>query len=441
MSRNLPNFNADSDRNDPRRAAQLFDLLCPNRKIRIAVADRFARSIRVAHNVSEASWSVSMFDWGVRLNVGQVALLNLASDEILAILKTAKRTRAFDAVPMRSVAVRFLPEKIATISRAQWDAHNEFIEAAAFAKPRTPFKSSFSESVVRQIEKIVGTELPRPAHQARPLHILQGGVDNGDKSWLEKASRLGLRRSTWIAPKSASAGDQAVIFVPGEGFFATARITGAARARSDWPNRYGAPIDDVKLLTSPISIDTIRAKLPKLSGAIYPRSIHTVSPEVAHMIRGLLAGNVALSGAEDIAIEQDKSLTQSQREALILARRGQGQYRKQLVEMWNGCSITGSGPVEILRASHIKPWHACSSYEERLDKYNGLLLLPNLDALFDRALITFDEDGRIVVSRRVPKRHWDRLGISLKMKVRLLPQHAIYFVHHRMRFDELKSQA
>jgi hypothetical protein len=220
----LPNFNAESDRNDPRRAAQLFDLLWPNRKVRIAVADRFARSIRVAHNVSEASWSVSMFDWGVRLNVGQVALLDIASDEMLAILKTAKRTRAFEAVPMRSVVVRFMPEKIATVSRAQWDAHNEFIVAAASAKPRTPFKSSFSESVVSRIEEIVGTELPRPVYQDRPLHILQGGVDNGDKSWLEKAARLGLRRSTWIVPKSASAGDQAVIFVQGEGFFATARI-------------------------------------------------------------------------------------------------------------------------------------------------------------------------------------------------------------------------
>jgi len=441
MSIVLPNFNADRDRNDPSRAARLFDLLWPNRKIRIAVADRFARSIRVAHNVSEASWSVSMFDWGVRLNVGQVALLDVTSDDMLAILRTAKRMRAFDAVSMRSVAVRFLPEKIATISRAQWNAHNEFIEAAASAKPRTPFRTSFSESVVSQIEKIVGTKIPRPPHQDRPLHILQGGVNNGDKSWLEKAARLGLRRSTWIVPKSASVGDQAVIFVQGEGFFATARIAGAAEARPDWPNRYGAAIADVKLLTSPISIETIKAKLPKLSWAIYPRSIHTVSPEVAHKIRGILACNAASSGAEDIAIEQDRRLTQSQRETLILARRGQGQYRKQLVEMWNGCSITGAGPAEILRASHIKPWHACSSYEERLDKYNGLLLLPNLDALFDRALITFDEDGRIVVSRRVPKRHWDRLGISLKMKVRLLPQHAIYFVHHRMRFDELKSQA
>ncbi len=437
----LPNFDADRDRNDPRRAAQLFDLLWPNRAIRIAVADRFARSIRVAHKLSEESWSVSMFNWGIRLNVGQVALLDLASDEILAILKTVKRVHAFDAVPIRSVAIRFLPERIATISRAQWEAHDEFIEAAVSAKPRTPFRSSFSESVVSQIEKLVGAKLPRPAYQHRPLHILQGGVSNGDKLWLEKASRLGLRRSTWIAPKSANVGDQAVIFVPGEGFFATARIAGAAKARPDWPNRYGAAIDDVKLLMSPISIETIRGRLPKLSWAIYPRSVHTVAPDVARQIRGMLAGNFVSSGVEDIEIEQDRSLSQSQRETLILARRGQGEYRKKLIEMWNGCSITGAGPIEILRASHIKPWHACSSYQERLDKYNGLLLLPNLDALFDRALITFDEDGRIVVSRRVTKRQWEKLGVSLEMKMRLQPQHAIYFLHHRMRFNELNTQA
>jgi hypothetical protein len=50
------------------------------------------------------------------------------------------------------------------------------------------------------------------------LHIVQGGVENGDKQWLEKAARKTASARSWVVPKSAGIGDEVVIFVRGMGF-------------------------------------------------------------------------------------------------------------------------------------------------------------------------------------------------------------------------------
>lgn len=65
-----------------------------------------------------------------------------------------------------------------------------------------------------------------------------------------------------------------------------------------------------------------------------------------------------------------------------------------------GCRVTGIMDRAHLRASHIKPWHA-SSDTERLDGANGLLLAPHVDHLFDRGFISFEDDGRVLVSVRL----------------------------------------
>jgi predicted restriction endonuclease len=104
-------------------------------------------------------------------------------------------------------------------------------------------------------------------------------------------------------------------------------------------------------------------------------------------------------------IESDGNLTSTQKETLILARRGQGLFRQRVQERESHCRITGVGRAEHLRASHSKPWRD-STHEERLDGDNGLLLTPSIDHLFDRGFISFRSDGRLVVS---PVAH----GVSL----------------------------
>jgi putative restriction endonuclease len=62
------------------------------------------------------------------------------------------------------------------------------------------------------------------------------------------------------------------------------------------------------------------------------------------------------------------------------------------------CAVTGLSQLEMLRASHMKPWAACENDMERLDPMNGLLLSAHWDAAFDSGLLTFDDDGTVLWS-------------------------------------------
>lgn len=81
---------------------------------------------------------------------------------------------------------------------------------------------------------------------------------------------------------------------------------------------------------------------------------------------------------------------------LIKARKGQGKFRSRVIEVEGRCRVTGLDAPELLIASHIKPW-SVSTNAERLDGNNGLLLSPHVDKLFDKGLVTFESDGRLVV--------------------------------------------
>lgn len=82
-------------------------------------------------------------------------------------------------------------------------------------------------------------------------------------------------------------------------------------------------------------------------------------------------------------------------ERLVVQRIGQDIFRARLMDYWQGrCPLTGITDVALLRASHIIPWAECETDAERLDVHNGLLLSALWDAAFDRALVSFDEQGR-----------------------------------------------
>ena len=67
--------------------------------------------------------------------------------------------------------------------------------------------------------------------------------------------------------------------------------------------------------------------------------------------------------------------------------------------------------LALLVASHIKPWRDADNIE-RLDQYNGFLLLPNLDKVFDLGFITFRATGEIIVSKQIESiNHWESYRI------------------------------
>ena len=129
-------------------------------------------------------------------------------------------------------------------------------------------------------------------------------------------------------------------------------------------------------------------------------------------------------------IENDTTIDKTEREALVKARVGQGLFRQRLIEHWKGCSISKFGMYDCLVASHIKPWKN-STNEERLSVYNGLLLLPNYDKLFDKGYISFDKSGKIIYSRFFPESERRILGMDNYIHlIHVESQHERFLKYH-----------
>lgn len=127
---------------------------------------------------------------------------------------------------------------------------------------------------------------------------------------------------------------------------------------------------------------------------------------------------------------------ETERNGLVTTRIGQGAYRKGVLHRWKfKCAVTGFDKNSILIASHIVPWK-CSTNEERLDIHNGILLSPNYDALFDRHLISFDDKGKILLSKSLEKSNYSVLGVTGNEIIRDLSSNNISFLErHRKEIE------
>lgn len=97
------------------------------------------------------------------------------------------------------------------------------------------------------------------------------------------------------------------------------------------------------------------------------------------------------------------------KKAIINARVNQGIFRNLLLKRYSRCCLCGVENQALLIASHIKPW-AESEPEEKLDVDNGFLMCPNHDKLIDKGYITFDNDGKIIISERLKN---DRMFLNV----------------------------
>lgn len=141
-------------------------------------------------------------------------------------------------------------------------------------------------------------------------------------------------------------------------------------------------------------------------------------------------------------LEQDaEAVTEDERVKRV--RVGQDLYRKRLEELWGGaCAVTGIRCPELLRASHAKPWAECRNGAERLSPFNGFLLNVALDALFDRHLISFDEQGAIVIAASLDEDELKRVGIDREMRLRRLdPRHDPFLAYHRTAFRKAQQNS
>jgi len=110
-------------------------------------------------------------------------------------------------------------------------------------------------------------------------------------------------------------------------------------------------------------------------------------------------------------VADDVSIPETDRIAIIRARKGQGIFKERVSRIESRCRITGvDNPVHLV-ASHCKPWRDATN-EERLDGENGLLLTPSIDHLFDRGFIGFEDNGLLIISPVAHRLSLQRMGID-----------------------------
>ena len=181
----------------------------------------------------------------------------------------------------------------------------------------------------------------------------------------------------------------------------------------------------------------IVAKNPLNNGHLYNCIFHTFSElwKVTE-VTGLLRAEV-----DEIIKTETKMKDNGLGEdvlRMVKTRIGQGKFRDSLLRLYKGCQLCGISEEKLLRASHIVSW-ADSTAEEKVDIDNGMLLCCNHDALFDKHLIAFQDDGKLLVSDKITTRSRKILGIVNEKQIDLTEESQKYFEKHRAKFFDNSS--
>ncbi|MFC4964605.1 HNH endonuclease [Alcaligenes sp. GCM10023179] len=243
--------------------------------------------------------------------------------------------------------------------------------------------------------------------------IEKAGHDNGFEHVLSSASDS-------VILASARHRSQAVVTALGDGVdvcfqpATSVLVMELLRSFQSW-----AKADDVFFVLTLADLAALLRRAASLSQALPNQAVCDYHAAVAQAVKAL-----------------SDECRSTEVESLVRQRVGQERYRDALLTYWGGaCAVTGVTVTEALRASHAKPWAECADDVERLDSFNGFLLVANLDALFDRFLISFDDAGHLLTSTRLSQSDLPGLGIHSGMTLRwLTSEHRHYLQWHRERF-------
>ena len=242
--------------------------------------------------------------------------------------------------------------------------------------------------------------------------IEKAGNDNGFEHVLESGEPC-----VWLA--SARHPARIRVALGGDGYalaFADGLPALLSELRRSFPEEV-APTGEV-IISGEASLAAVLRRASGLSRAL-PNQAAT---EYEHAVAKVLA-------------ELPPGISGTDVERLVRQRVGQQKFREAMLDYWGGaCAVTGVAVPDVLRASHAKPWAECTTDAQRLDVFNGFLLSANLDALFDRFLISFDEQGRLLVSPTLRDEDLRCLGVAGDFHLRwIAPAHEHYLAFHRER--------
>jgi hypothetical protein len=284
-------------------------------------------------------------------------------------------------------------------------------------------------------------------------------ANEGQYLWAPQQNRIGHRLFHWTNMTAVRAGD--VIFSGYEQKIVAVSVAGGPAYESDppderdvpkWPSR-GWRIDVAfSELRAPLGYaDFVSSIVPMLPQHHAPFSstgksnlgyLFALPDDAGQLLVEKIETREPLFLNRAITAEFANKLDgETTRNALIAARLGQGKFRDELDEIWDQqCALCSLSRRELLRASHIKPWSANNNVE-RVDPYNGLLLAVGYDVAFDTLLITFDQNGKLVVAPDFLISDAKAVGINPHARLRHIhARHLPYLEKHRIRFQNRANQ-
>jgi putative restriction endonuclease len=130
--------------------------------------------------------------------------------------------------------------------------------------------------------------------------------------------------------------------------------------------------------------------------------------EISSQSEAALRSLVQAADFDEVDVEKDRGIQivppsgPTEQMMSVKVRRSQQFFRQMILNAFNSrCCITGLPVRELLVASHILPWSKFPA--ERLNPENGLCLSRTHDGAFDAGLIAFDDQRRMLMSRRIKK--------------------------------------
>ena len=141
-----------------------------------------------------------------------------------------------------------------------------------------------------------------------------------------------------------------------------------------------------------------------------------------------------IGGLSDLIDGEYKNKPGEDIDAIVKRRIGQSNFRNLLgAQSGMVCNVSGLSKVSLLIASHIVPWSR-STGAEKTDPDNGLLLAINWDAVFDKGLICFDDQGKVIFSDDLNDDSIGLLGLTKGAHLRaasMTSKRKAYLARHR----------
>ncbi len=200
-------------------------------------------------------------------------------------------------------------------------------------------------------------------------------------------------------------------------------------------------------------MDLLTPTLPELHSPIRPDGggnqiyLAKISKEMSDVLIALSKGvgsSIVAELSKNIEFELPKEefsvidqinmrtdIGETQKIQIINSRRGQGVFKANVRLVETFCRVTKVTNPKHLIASHIKPWSQSNDIE-KLSGFNGLLLAPHIDHLFDKGFISFEDNGALILSSKLDSSVLEKWCVDKKINLgRFRQEQQNFLEYHR----------